>query len=701
MQDYTFTNIKNVVLIGEHLSGKTTLAESLLYVSGQIPKKGSVEKGNTVMDFDPEEIKRKMSIKLSVAFLEWKGYKINLIDTPGLLDFVGDIISGLHVAENAILVVDGTRGVTLETEKIWHLVDSYDLPRAIFVNKYDQENVIPFEELLNQFKEKFGKYVIPLEIPIGKGKDYHSNIDLIHQKLVIVSEGKREFKDIPEEYKAISEKYREMIFDDISEVDETFMEKYLGGEEIKVEEVVKGFREAIYDKKIIPVFFGSAKEDIGTYILLEIIEEGFAAVDINKEKKAIIPEGNKEVIIKISPEEYFTGFVFKTYIDPYIGKMSYVKVISGVLYPDKEVLVVNKKVKERIQHIFIPKGKELLEVPRINTGDIFVLTKIDSLSTNNTITDPQISVVFPPIQYPSPIHFVALIPKDPHQSDKLAEILHKFMEQDPSFIVRFNPIFEELEVHCQGQQQLETYLDILKEKYKIEVNVETPKVEYRETITKQAIGHYKLKKQHGGRGQYAEVYLRVEPLPRGAGFKFQDEIKGGVVPKQFIPSVEKGVREALEEGILAGYPVVDVSVTLFDGTFHEVDSSDIAFKIASWHAMKQALQEANSILLEPIMNVRVYVDEQYMGAVLEDLNARRGKVMNMETKGGTVTIYAQVPLAEMLRFNSALNSITKGLGRFEMEFDHYEPVPQKDVETIIQKTKELKEKIKERKEKMH
>ena len=692
MKVYNTNDIVNVALIGEHKTGKTSFLESVFFVSGGIKEKGSVETGNTVCDFDPEEIKRKMTIRSVVSSIEFGGKKINFIDTPGFVDFIGEMEMALEVTENVVLVVDIDREITPETDRIWHATDELHLAKAIIVNKTDL-NPSKYRQVVEDLKAKIGKYVIPIEIPYVQNGQFTGTIDIIHEVLIIYENGGKTYKKlpIPDEYKELVKNYKDEMFEDISDIDESFMEKYLAGEEILLEETIKGFRDCITKGKIIPVFFVSSLTNVGILNALEIITEEFPSLEghqdvvFTRDGKEVGLDGVKDLTI-VTP--------FKVRIDPYTGKVVYLKVWSGIVKPGNEFFITDIGNTTKFQHLYSSFGKNLEEIPEVRAGDIFVVTKVEGLKIGYTLTSPKGDVKLKHISLPSPIFFIAIHGKNRGDEDKLAELLGKFAEEDPSFLVKFNEFSKELEVHCQGETQFNIYAEILKDRYNVEFTTDVPKISYKETITKKVEAHYKHKKQTGGHGQYGEVYIRVEPLERGKGFEFVDEIKGGHIPKQFIPSVEKGVLSAMEEGTLGKYPVTDVKVTLYEGSYHEVDSSDISFQIAGWHAMKIALEEGAPAILEPIMEANIFINEEYLGAITEDLNSRRGTVVNIDRKDdGTTIITAYVPMSEMIKYSYALGSITKGTGRFTMKLSYYDFLPERLKNEVAEIGRKIKEKL--------
>ncbi|MCX8029353.1 MAG: elongation factor G [Brevinematales bacterium] len=693
MKVYDTKDIINIAVIGEHRSGKTTFLDSVFYVTGKTSEKGSVDKGTSVMDFDPEEIKRKMTIRSIYSYVEYKGKKVNFIDTPGFVDFIGEMEMALEVVENVVLVVDAERGITIETDRIWHSVDELHVAKSVVINKVDTMTG-NFDDIVNKIKAKIGKIAVPVEIPYFEGGNFVGTIDVIHKHLLVYTDDGRNFKkqDIPKEYEEIVSKYRDEIFEDISDIDEAFMEKYLSGEELSEDEIISGLRDCISKGKIIPIFACSALNNIGVLNILDIVVEEFPSPDIHKE--LVVIKNGKEMNQDISTENTTILTPFKIRIDPYTGKIVYFKVWTGSVKGGSEFYISETSSSVKFQHIYLCFGKSLEEISEVRAGDIFAVPKIEGVKIGYTLVSDKIDVKLKHLALPNPIFFTSVIGKNRGDEDKLAELLGRFSEEDPSFIVKFNDFSKELEVHCQGENQFNIYVEILKERYKIDFSLDTPKIPYRETITKTVEAHYKHKKQTGGHGQYGEVFIRVEPLERGKGFEFVDQIRGGHIPKQFIPSVEKGVLSAMEEGVLGKYPVVDVRVILYEGSYHEVDSSDISFQIAGWHAMKIALENGNPAILEPIMDAKIIVEESYMGAITEDLNSRRGRISSIDRKeDGTVIISAFVPMSEMIRYASALSSITKGVGRFTMTLAYYDFLPEKMKNEVAELGKKIKEKI--------
>jgi len=674
--------IRNIALSGAPNAGKTTLAEALLFVSGQIPAMGSVDKGTTVMDFDEEEIAKKMSLHTSLAYTEWKNVKINIMDTPGIPDLVGEVRSAFRAVEGIIFVVSAVDGITIDTEKDWHFADDYQIARLVFINQMDRQDA-DFFGVASQLEEKFKKPVIPLELPVVENGKFVGVFDLLTQKCVYAHGKDVKISDtiLPSLQDKIST-YREKLFDAIAETDDTLIEKYLNGEELTEEEVERGLRSCTLNNKFIPIFCGSALECVGIQPLLDEIVRFLPSPLYVGEVIGEDPlHPNHTVKRHPDPAEPFSGFVFKTYLDPYAGKLSFVRIRSGKIRIGDEILNVRANVKEKIAHLYMINGKNLKEIEELEAGDIAVLAKQDSLLTGDTVSDPTKPLLYELVRFPNPSYFLAIHAKDRKLEDKLAEIFHSVHIQDPTFTYQYNEITKEMVISCIGEIQARHILDYIQHHFKVAFETRTPRIAYKETITAKAEGHYKHKKQTGGHGQYGEVYLRVEPLKRDEGFVFTESIFGGAIPKNYVPAIEKGCREACESGVIAGYPVVDIKVDVYDGSYHEVDSSDMSFKIAGWHAMKLAIEAAKPVLLEPIARVRIYVDEDVIGAVMGDLSNRRGKVQGMDKLSEDVTVInALVPYAEMLSYAPALNALTSGRGRFDMEIAFYDILPQSEYE---------------------
>jgi len=681
-------NIRNVGFLGHGGSGKTTIIDGILYLVKENTRIGRVDEGTSLMDFTPEEIERKITINLSVySFINYKDKLINIVDTPGYLDFVGEVLSGIRAADTGVVVVDATAGVEVGTELVWKYLDEENKPRAIFINKLKKENT-DFETVYRQITETFGPKVCPITIPIGQGPTMQGYINLLTEEAFVYKNGKEEKIEIPEDMKDKVKKYREKVIEALCEENETLMEKYLEGVDIKIDEIIPVIGNAVTKKAIYPVLVGDGYELIGLSGLLDFIAEYFPS-PLDTEIKAKTKSG-EEKTIKPSESGPAVAFVFKTFSDPHVGDMLNVKVLSGKIKPGMTIKNRTKDIEEKINQIFILKGKERKEVEEISVGMLGVLVKLKETKTSDTLAEDDIIV--PPVSFPEPSISIAVVPKSKGDEEKVSNALARLHEEDPTFTYHYNVEFKQQLISGIGELHLDVILSRLKKKFGVSVDTEKPKIAYRETIARKAEAQGKYKKQTGGRGQYGDVWIRLEPLPRGKGFEFEETIFGGAIPAKYFPSVEKGIKEAAEKGILAGYPVIDFKATLYDGSYHPVDSSDIAFKIAAAMAFKAGAEKASPVLLEPILEVEVLVPEKFMGDVIGDLNSRRAKILGMDTEGRLQKIRAYVPEAEMYKYATTLRSITQGRGFFRAKFSHYEEVPKEIAQKIIEQAKKEKEK---------
>ncbi len=679
-------DIRNVGLFSDGGTGKTTLAEAMLFNAGVITRMGRVSDGNTVMDYDEEEKERGCSLNLAIAQFEWKKHKINLIDTPGYANFISDTYGALRVVDGAVVLVSAVDGVKVQTEKLWGLMENLKLPRIIFINEMDKTNA-NFSKTLEDIKETLGIKPTPIQVPIITDDGFVGIYNLLARKALYFDDGGYKEAEVPEALKDEIESMREALIENIAETDDSLLEKYLEGEELTREELIAAFKKSILEGTLFPAMVGSALENKGVDLLMDKIVELLPSPEERPPVKGINPETGEEEERKPSLDEPFCGLVFKTISDPYAGKISLVRIFSGKASPDTTVLNPNRDTKEKLSKPFFMIGKEQKPAAEMIAGDIVAIPKLKETKTGDTLCAPEAPIKLPEIEFPPPILSYAIKAKTRADEEKISTALQRLTEEDMSLEVRRDPQTKELLISGLGQLHLETVVNKLKKKYGVEVELQTPKVPYKETIKGKAEVQGRYVKQSGGRGQYGVVWLRIEPLPRGAGFEFVDAIVGGVVPKQYIPSVEKGVRKAMEEGVLAGYPVVDVKVTLYDGKHHPVDSSDLAFQIAGSIAFKEGASKANPVLLEPIMKMEVIVPDDCVGDVIGDLNAKRGKILGVEAKGKNQIIKALVPLAEVLTYAPELRSLTGGRGTYSMEFSHYEEVPPHIAKEIIDKAK--------------
>jgi len=675
MKDYAPDRIRNVAMVGHGSSGKTSLAAAFLFNTGATSRLTKVENGNTVTDYDPEEIERNISINSAVCFFKWRDYKINLIDTPGYSNFLWDTRASLRAVDAGAVVVDAIEGVEVGTEKVWEMLKEYNLPGMFIVNKLDRENV-DFYRALEAIHQFFGRLAVPVQLPLGKEKDFFGMVDLIEKKAYLFEKngsGKFKEEEIPSEMKEEAEKRLEELTEMVAENDEELMEKYFDKGELSPEELRDGLRKSITKRQLFPIFVSSAVLNMGTQPILDGIINYFPSPLERKEVQGKID--GKEESIKTTLDEPFTSLVFKTISDPYTGRISLMRVFSGKINPDAAVSNTEKDMDEKLGGLFFLQGKEQIPAGQAKCGDIVATAKLKETSTGDSLCGKGASIEFPAIGFPEPSISFAIEPKTRADEDRISQATHRISEEDPTARIERDSETNELIISGNGQLHVEIITDRLKKRYNVDVVLKPPKIPYKETIKGKSDVQGKYKKQTGGRGQYGDVMIKMEPLSRGMEFEFVDKIFGGSIPKNYIPSIEKGIQEARKKGVVAGYPTVDFKVILYDGSYHDVDSSDIAFKIAASMAFKKGMKGAKPTILEPIMNVEVYTPEAYMGDIMGNINGRRGKMQGMEQKGNMRIIKAQVPMAEMLDFEPTLTSITGGRGSFLIEFSRYEEVP--------------------------
>ncbi len=677
MEQYGLDNIRNLVLLSHSGAGKTTTSEAILFTTGAISRLGKVDDGTTTSDYDLDEVKRKISINLSVLSCQWKGTKINLIDTPGYSDFVGEVKAAMRVSEGAIIVICAASGVEVGSEQGWSYCDEVNLPRFVLVNKIDRENA-DFYRTLDELQSKFGSKCVPLQLPIGSQSSFQGIIDLLTMKGYIGSQA--EEAEIPSSLSSQVTTFREKLIETIAEMDDKLIEKYLEGEELSPEELRDGLRRGTVSGKIVPVLVGSALQNIGTSRLLDAVHSYLPSP---KGRAVVIASDSTEQTIEPDQEASLGTLVFKTSADPHIGKLTYFRVYNGTISSNSQVWNVTRDGMERIGQLFVMRGKTQESVSQLRAGDIGAVAKLNLTSTGDTLCSRDNPVKIVPIRFPEPIFSEAVRPKTKTDLDKLGESLSRIIEEDPTLRMRREADTGETILSGLGETHLEVAAGKMLHKFGVAVELETPKVPYKETITIPAKAEYKHRKQTGGHGQYGHVFLELEPLPRGSNSEFTNKIVGGAIPRNYIPAVEKGVKEALQEGVLAHYPVVDIKTRVYDGSFHPVDSSEICFKIAGAGAMKKGLSQAHPILLEPIMNIKVTVPNDFTGDILSDLNSKRARMQGMNPEGEVNVIEAQAPLAEILRYAIDLKSITQGRGSYTVEFSHYEAVLPQIAEKII------------------
>ena len=677
MQQYGLENIRNLALLSHSGAGKTSASEAVLFTAGAITRLGKVDDGTTTSDYDPDEVKRQISINLSMLPCQWKGAKINLIDTPGYSDFVGEVKAAMRVSEGAIIMVCAASGVEVGTEQVWSYCEETDLPRLIFVNKMDRENA-DFYQTLEQIQSRFGSRCLPVQLPIGAQDSFQGIVDLLTMKSYIGSQAKE--AELPSSLQTKAAPFREKLIEAVAEVDDRLIEKYLEGEQLSLEELGDGLRRAVVTGKIVPVLAGSAIQNIGFTSLLDAICNYLPSP---KEREVVIVADSAKQTIEPSQDAPLAALVFKTSADPYVGKLTYFRVYTGAINSSSQVWNASRGGAERIGQLFILRGKTQEPVSQLGAGDIGAVAKLGLTSTGDTLCSQAQPMKIAPILFPQPAFSLAVHPKTKTDLDKLGAALSRLSEEDPTLEVHREADTNETILSGIGESHLEVAAEKMLRKFGVGVRLETPKVPYKETITVPAKAEYKHKKQTGGHGQYGHVLLELEPLPRGSGCEFSDKVVGGRIPKNYIPAVEKGVNEAIREGVLARYPVIDLKTRVYDGSFHPVDSSEICFKIAGAGALRKGLSQGQPILLEPIMNIEVTIPGDFTGDIIGDLNTKRARVQGMNPEGGLNVIDAQVPLAEILRYAIDLKSITQGRGSYKTEFSHYEEVPAHLTQKII------------------
>ncbi len=673
--------IRNVALVGHSGAGKTTLAEALLFHAGTIPRLGSVEDGTTVTDFDPEEHARGISLALALAPFEWKGFKINLIDAPGYADFVGDVHAAMRVADLAIFVVSAVEGVEVQTEYAWGVAEDLRVPRMIFINKLDKERA-SFDRTLAQLRDRFGAGIAPIELPIGDQAAFHGVADLFRDKAYIYDSGKAEEVEIPESMSDQEREVHDNLVEGIVVADDDMLERYLEGDEPSVEELEHTMARGIAEATVFPVVCGSATGPIAVDRLADFITElGPAPTD---RPPMVVTAGDQSFEVMSDPAGDPLGFVFKTIADPYVGQISLMRIRSGELKPDNSLTNSRTGSDEKLAKIATMIGKETELVPSAPAGDIVAVAKLSDTATGDTLAPRNKPVTLPPVDQPEPVLATAVTARTQADEDKLANALRRILAEDQALRLTRNSETKQTLLWGMGEMHLTITLERLERKFGVAVDTEKPKVPYRETISRTSQAEGKYKKQTGGHGQYGVCFLRVSPLPRGEGFAFIDEIKGGSIPRQFIPAVEKGVTETMSDAGVRGFPVVDVQVAVYDGKYHSVDSSEMSFKMAGRLGFKAAMEQAGPVLLEPISRVQVTVPADYQGDVMGDLSSRRGQLQGTEAApGGMQLITALVPTSEIMNYAIDLRSLTQGWGRFKTEHDHYQEMPSHMADQVV------------------
>ena len=685
--------IRNLALIGHGGCGKTSLAEALLFGAGATSRLGKVDDGSSVLDYEPEEIKRKITISSAFHHYTWKKHTVYLADTPGDDNFLADTRAALHVADGAVVVVDAVDGVKVGTEKVWATANRYNLPRLAFINKMDRERA-DFHQALKEIREVLEVQVVPILLPIGREAGFKGVVDLISQKAYVAPTGggKLEAGPIPDDLKDEAEALRNDLLNFAAESDDVLIEKFLEEGELTPEEIYQGLRTGTLKGSFVPVLCGATHDNLGYPLLLDAINLYLPAPEDRGPIKGELPNGGAEAVLAADPDGPLAAQVFKTVADPYAGRLSIFRIYAGVMAADSTVLNATRAVPERFGQLFLLEGKGQKAVSNLGPGAFGAVAKLKETVTGDTLTTEANPLILPAIPSSRPMVTFALEPKKQGEEDKVFSSFSKLIEEDPSLSLTRNAETKEILLSGVGSVHIEATAEKLKRKFGVEVNLKPPKVPYRETIKSTVKVQGKYKRQSGGRGQYGDTWLELEPLPKGSGFEFVDKIVGGAIPRQYIPSVEKGIVEAKNTGILAGFPVVDFRVSLYDGSFHDVDSSDMAFKIAGSMGFKKGCEQANPTLLEPVMRMTVTVPEENMGDIIGDLNGRRGRVLGVEAVGRQQVITAHVPMTEVLLYAPDLISKTGGRGTYEMEFDHYEEVPPHLADKIVAEARLEKEK---------
>jgi len=678
MQQFGLENMRNVVLLSHAGAGKTSASEAMLFTAKAINRLGKVDDGSSTSDYDPDEIKRKISINLTLLPAQWRGAKVNLIDTPGYSDFVAEVKSAMRVSEGAVIVICAASGVEVGTEQVWAYCQEANLPRLIFVNKMDRENA-DFFKTVEDIRARFGPKCLPVQLPVGAQNNFQGIVDLLTLKSYTGSPPKE--GEIPASLQSQVDSFREKLIEAAAETDDSLIEKYLGGEKLSLEELKKGLRQATVSGSVFPILAGSMLQSVGVSSLLDAIYDYLPSPE---EREVVIVTDSGEQKITPVQDSPLAALVFKTTADPYVGKLTYFRIYTGAIDSNSQVWNATQGEAERIGQLFMLRGKNQEPVAQISAGDIGAVAKLNITSTGDTLSSQNKPMKIAPIIFPAPIFDEAVYPRTKADLDKLGSALSRLTEEDPTLKMRRETDTGETLLSGIGETQLEVAAEKMQRKFGVSVQLETPKVPYKETITVSVpTAEYKHRKQTGGHGQYGHVIMKLETLPRGTGNEFAAKIVGGTVPKNYIPAVEKGFNEAVQDGVLAHYPVVDVRATLYDGSFHPVDSSEICFKIAGSQAMKKGLSQGNPILLEPIMNIRITVPGDLTGDIIGDLNTKRARVQGMNPAGDINIIEAQVPLAEVLRYAIDLKSMTQGRGTYTLEFSHYEEVPAHVTQKII------------------
>ena len=674
MKVYDAPSIRNVALVGHSGAGKTQLVSALLFDAGAVNRFGRVDDGTTVTDYDEEEIARKHTLACSLAYAEWNKHKINVIDTPGMANFLSDARAALRVSDAALVVVDAVAGVEVSTEKIWTAAEEIELPRIVVLNRLDRERA-SLDRSLESLRAVFGRAVVPIQLPIGEEKSFKGVIDLVAMKgWTFAADGKPAETPIPADLEPAAQAAREALIEMVAEADDSLMEKFFDAGTLTQEELLAGLKRGIAAGRVFPVLCVSALSNIGMQPLLDAIVS-YVLSPAERPVKAKEAKSDDDVMVEASENAPAAAFIWKTVADPFAGRITMFRVICGAMKADSTVQNLTKGVPERLGHLVLLQGKTQTSVPEVKAGDIGAVAKLKESQTNEVIAEKAVPFTIPGTKFPEPVISYAIEPKSRGDEEKISTALHRLQEEDPTINYTRDPQTKELLLAGQGQSHIEVTVAKLKRRFGVEVNLKLPRIPYRETITAATEAHGRHKKQTGGHGQFGDCKVKFEPLPRGSEFEFVDDIFGGAIPRQFIPAVEKGIQDARLRGFLAGYPMVDFRATVFDGSFHAVDSNELSFKMAGSLAFKDGMSRARPTLLEPVMDVEVYAPSDYAGDLMGDLNGRRGRIGGMDSRGASTIIRAKVPMSEMLTYEQHLTSATGGRGSYHMEFSHYEEVP--------------------------
>ncbi len=690
-KEYTTDKIRNVAVLGHGGAGKTSLVDALCYTAGSTQRKGNVNEGTALTMYTPEEASHEISLQCTPAFCDYSGIKINLLDTPGFMDFVGETLAAIRVADSAVIVVSATSGVEVGTETVWEYAENRGVPRFFFVSMMDKENA-SFERVYQDIKSRLTEKVVPVEIPIGEGADFHGIINLFSQRAHLYKAGtdKGEYDevDIPEELQAKFDEWETELQETLATTDEALLDKYLEEGSISREEAIEAMHNGVASGDIVPLFCGSSETSYGMRALLKKLVELCPSPAERGGEAGRRAGMDEEIQLSASDDETFSALIYKTAAEPHIGELSYFRVVSGVVRNGQEVKNGERGTTEKLNHLSIAMGKDRFEVDKLHAGDLGVVAKLKGAHTNDTLCDMSRPVVLEKIAFPKPEIAVAIRGEERGDEDKLGEVLPKLHEEDPTFLAEFDAELHQTIARGLGELHLAVQMERMKRKYGVAVHIEQPKIAYRETITKEAEGQGRHKKQSGGRGQFGDCWIRLKPRAAGEGYEFVNSIKGGVIPTKFVPSVDKGIQEAADRGVLAGFRCVDFAAQCYDGSYHAVDSSDIAFKLAGSSAFKTVAAKCRPVILEPIIEVTVTTPDDYVGDIMSDMNQRRGKVLGMEPAAGRTTVKALVPESELYKYSTSLRAITQGRAHHSREFSRYEAVPEIEVPKVIAAAKE-------------